>query len=175
MGKNRYIERVDENLSIIRSFLTCCILRYKQKEHIDSRTRIGAEEITATLGSRRRRDFRRLERGCCFKENRFRSMSIQEYSVFYRNSQINFQWCGLKTAFPDSVNVLNLEPWKENSYLLRLENIIANAEDPNYSKNVTVNIAVSTFSLYILIAFSEVKQTLKCNRFAILIITTLPN
>lgn len=71
------------------------------------------------------------------------------------SKKINFEWSGLKYALPDNVHILNLQPWKDKSYLLRLENIIAKGEDPNYSNEVTVDIA-NLFSPY---TVSSIRET----------------
>ncbi|KAJ8915810.1 hypothetical protein NQ315_004622 [Exocentrus adspersus] len=72
------------------------------------------------------------------------------------SKKINLQWSGLKTALPDNVNILNLEPWKDDSYLLRLEHIVAKGEDANHSKEVEVNIA-DLFSPYSISSIRETK------------------
>ncbi|KAJ8940812.1 hypothetical protein NQ314_010570 [Rhamnusium bicolor] len=68
---------------------------------------------------------------------------------------LNFQWSGLQHALPDNVNILSLEPWKESSYILRLEHIMAKDEDINYSKEVTVDIS-EIFSPY---TISSIRET----------------
>ncbi|KAJ8970122.1 hypothetical protein NQ317_003840 [Molorchus minor] len=65
----------------------------------------------------------------------------EAWSLENIQSKINFEWSGLKAALPDNVNILNLEPWKDGSYLLRLEHILAKDEDMNYSKEVSVNVS----------------------------------
>lgn len=40
---------------------------------------------------------------------------------------------------PQNVHLLTLEPWKDNSVLIRFEHILESNEDPQYSKSVTFN------------------------------------
>jgi lysosomal alpha-mannosidase len=48
------------------------------------------------------------------------------------------QYSGLKESLPMNVHVLTVEPWKEESLLLRLEHIMEKNEDPVLSLPVAV-------------------------------------
>lgn len=43
-------------------------------------------------------------------------------------------------ALPQNIHLLTLEPWRDNSYLVRLEHLLEKDEDPIYSKTVTFDI-----------------------------------
>lgn len=45
----------------------------------------------------------------------------------------------MSLSLPQNIHVLTLEPWKDNSVLIRFEHILSIGEDPEYSKNVTFN------------------------------------
>lgn len=45
----------------------------------------------------------------------------------------------MSLSLPQNIHVLTLEPWKDNSALIRFEHILSVGEDPEYSKNVTFN------------------------------------
>ncbi|EFA08767.1 lysosomal alpha-mannosidase [Tribolium castaneum] len=68
---------------------------------------------------------------------------------------LNFIFEGLKKTLPENVHILTLEPWKDNSFVLRLEHILENNEDVNLSQSVTVNLEnlFATFNL------TEIKET----------------
>lgn len=41
---------------------------------------------------------------------------------------------------PQNIYLMTLEPWRENSYLLRLEHLLEKAEDEKYSKPATFDL-----------------------------------
>lgn len=49
---------------------------------------------------------------------------------------------GLRKALPPNVQILTLEPWKDDSVLLRLEHLFEIGEAGNLSQPVEVNIQV---------------------------------
>lgn len=51
-------------------------------------------------------------------------------------TQFNDMHSALSSSLPPNVNLLTLEPWKENSILVRFEHILEKNEDPSYSKPV---------------------------------------
>lgn len=57
------------------------------------------------------------------------------------------QWIGCKAngeqGLPPNLNVLNFEPWKDDTFLLRLEHIFEQNEDKEYSKEVSVELKVN--------------------------------
>lgn len=53
-----------------------------------------------------------------------------------------FQKSGLAKALPPNVHILTLEPWKDDTVLLRLEHIFEVGETENLSKPVEINIQV---------------------------------
>lgn len=57
----------------------------------------------------------------------------------YQKSRI-MELSGLRTALPPNVNVLTLEPWIGFSFLLRLEHVFEQNEDPTYSKSAVVKL-----------------------------------
>mgnify|MGYP005983619713 len=57
---------------------------------------------------------------------------------------VNLQFSNLKTSLPDNVQLLTLEPWKDNTILLRLEHVLEKDDDPNLSVDVTVDLSVNT-------------------------------
>lgn len=61
----------------------------------------------------------------------------------------------MKATLPDNVHILTLEPWKEDSYILRLEHILENNEDETLSQAVTANLE----GLFTLFDISEIKET----------------
>jgi lysosomal alpha-mannosidase len=54
------------------------------------------------------------------------------------------QFDGLAKTLPDNVHILTLEPWQEDSYILRLEHILENNEDDSLSQAVSVDLSVLT-------------------------------
>lgn len=56
--------------------------------------------------------------------------------------KINFslQYSALSLSLPQNVNLMTLEPWKENSILVRFEHILEANEDPEYSKPAMFNL-----------------------------------
>jgi lysosomal alpha-mannosidase len=58
------------------------------------------------------------------------------------NCQLNFQFEGIKPTLPDNVHIMTLEPWQEDSFVLRLEHILEKNEDDNLSQSVTVDLTV---------------------------------
>lgn len=52
----------------------------------------------------------------------------------------NLQFSNLKTPLPENVHILSLEPWNNNTVLLRLEHILEKNDDENLSKEVTVDL-----------------------------------
>lgn len=53
------------------------------------------------------------------------------------------QLSALKKALPPNVHILTLEPWKDDTILLRLEHLFEVNETRRYSAPVTVNLQVS--------------------------------
>ncbi|KYB25900.1 lysosomal alpha-mannosidase-like precursor [Tribolium castaneum] len=70
-------------------------------------------------------------------------------------SALNFNFEGLKTTLPDNVHILTLEPWKDDSYILRLEHILENNEDATLSTTATVNLE----GLFTLFEITEIRET----------------
>ncbi|CAH1119882.1 unnamed protein product [Phaedon cochleariae] len=64
-----------------------------------------------------------------------KGLSYQKYKAKYV-----MQYNGLTRNLPDNVQILTLEPWKANTFLLRLEHVIENNEDPVLSKPVEVDL-----------------------------------
>ncbi|XP_050536747.1 lysosomal alpha-mannosidase-like [Daktulosphaira vitifoliae] len=54
--------------------------------------------------------------------------------------EITMQYSSMRNSLPKNVQLLTLEPWKENTILLRLEHIFEYNEDKNLSKPVTLNL-----------------------------------
>ncbi|XP_017786052.1 PREDICTED: lysosomal alpha-mannosidase isoform X1 [Nicrophorus vespilloides] len=73
--------------------------------------------------------------------------------VHYKN-QYKMKYSGLTQNLPDNVQILTLEPWKGNSYLLRLEHIFEKGEDKNLSTPVSVNLK-DLFTAFKLKSFKE--------------------
>lgn len=46
-------------------------------------------------------------------------------------------------SVPSNIHILTLEPWKDDSVLLRLEHLFELDESPKYSVPTTVNIKVN--------------------------------
>lgn len=51
-----------------------------------------------------------------------------------------FQYSALSLSLPQNVNLMTMEPWKENSILVRFEHILEVNEDPEYSKPAMFNL-----------------------------------
>lgn len=51
-----------------------------------------------------------------------------------------FQYSALSLSLPQNVNLMTLEPWKENSILVRFEHILERNDDPEYSKPAMFNL-----------------------------------
>ncbi|XP_049819511.1 lysosomal alpha-mannosidase-like isoform X2 [Aethina tumida] len=67
-------------------------------------------------------------------------------------NEINFEYVSIKKSLPDNVNVLTLEPWKDNSYILRLENIYESDENSNVA-------TVDLNHIFEKIQFSNIQET----------------
>ncbi|XP_044269680.1 lysosomal alpha-mannosidase-like [Tribolium madens] len=70
-------------------------------------------------------------------------------------SVLHFSFEGLRKVLPDNVHILTFEPWKEDSFVLRLEHILENNEDTNLSQSVSVNLE----DLFAFFDISEIKET----------------
>ncbi|XP_024086114.1 lysosomal alpha-mannosidase-like [Cimex lectularius] len=69
--------------------------------------------------------------------------------LFFTPTKMNFEtwqaaykmeYSGLESALPDNVQILTLEPWTATTHILRLEHIIEKNDDPELSKQATVNL-----------------------------------
>lgn len=60
--------------------------------------------------------------------------------IHVENANFSFQYSALSLSLPQNVNLMTLEPWKENSILVRFEHILEANEDCEYSKPATFNI-----------------------------------
>ncbi|XP_049776423.1 lysosomal alpha-mannosidase-like [Schistocerca cancellata] len=65
------------------------------------------------------------------------------------------QFSGLRQELPQNIKILTLEPWKDNSLLLRLEHILENEEDTNLSQPATVNLE----ALFTPFSISSIRET----------------
>lgn len=65
--------------------------------------------------------------------------------IFYKLIYI-LQTSGLNKALPPNVHILTLEPWKDDTILLRLEHLFEVGEAQQMSQPVEVNIQVSFYS-----------------------------
>ncbi|XP_046667795.1 lysosomal alpha-mannosidase-like [Homalodisca vitripennis] len=63
------------------------------------------------------------------------TLSLAEWQAAYY-----MEFSGLKTALPDNVQILTLEPWKGTSFLLRLEHILEKDDDEDATEPVVVNL-----------------------------------
>lgn len=54
-----------------------------------------------------------------------------------KNNLIKFQHSGLAQSLPQNIHLMSMEPWKENSFLVRFEHILEANEDKEYSKPVS--------------------------------------
>ncbi|XP_072398925.1 lysosomal alpha-mannosidase-like [Diabrotica undecimpunctata] len=79
---------------------------------------------------------------------------------------IKFQWNGLTInegkGLANNINILNFEPWKEDTYLLRLEHILAIGEDKELSEKASVDLKY-LFDPFVISSISEL--TLGANEF----------
>ncbi|XP_060520800.1 lysosomal alpha-mannosidase-like [Cylas formicarius] len=71
-------------------------------------------------------------------------LTFEEYQ---RQHSMQFQ--GLTTTLPRNVHILTLEPWRDDSFLLRLEHIFAKEEHPILSQPAVIDIKdlFSTFTI----------------------------
>lgn len=53
---------------------------------------------------------------------------------------VSFQYSALSLSLPQNVNLMTLEPWKDNSILVRFEHILEGHDDPEYSKPAMFNL-----------------------------------
>lgn len=65
--------------------------------------------------------------------------------VFFTNQEVSekskiLEYSILKQALPDNVQLLTLQPWDDDTLLIRLEHILEKDEDPQLSKDVTVDL-----------------------------------
>ncbi|XP_057661695.1 lysosomal alpha-mannosidase-like isoform X1 [Diorhabda carinulata] len=63
------------------------------------------------------------------------NLSFEQYKTKYI-----MEYAGLKRSLPDNVQILTLEPWKADTFLLRLEHVIEIHEDAKLSLPVTVDL-----------------------------------
>ncbi|XP_028137565.1 lysosomal alpha-mannosidase [Diabrotica virgifera virgifera] len=79
---------------------------------------------------------------------------------------MNFQWNGLTInegkGLANNIHILNFEPWKEDTYLLRLEHIFAISEDEELSKKASVDLKY-LFDPFVISSMSEL--TLGANEY----------
>ncbi|XP_059608045.1 lysosomal alpha-mannosidase-like [Phlebotomus argentipes] len=67
----------------------------------------------------------------------FSDASSYEYEDWRKIS--SHLWSGMTLSLPQNVKLLTLEPWDEQSFLVRFEHILEHTDDPEYSKSVTFN------------------------------------
>nr|XP_008200004.1 PREDICTED: lysosomal alpha-mannosidase [Tribolium castaneum] len=65
------------------------------------------------------------------------------------------QHSGLKSDLPENVHLLTLEPWDDDTVLLRLEHVLEKGEDDNLSKDVTVDLS----DLFTFFTINELQET----------------
>ncbi|KAJ3628804.1 hypothetical protein MTP99_013243 [Tenebrio molitor] len=65
------------------------------------------------------------------------------------------EFSSLKTPLSDNVHILTLEPWNENTLLLRLEHIMEKDEDENLSQETTVDLS----DLFATFTITELEET----------------
>ncbi|CAK9820569.1 Lysosomal alpha-mannosidase [Anthophora plagiata] len=75
---------------------------------------------------------------------------------------VTMQNTGLAKRLPPNVHILTLEPWKDDTILLRLEHIFELGETVSYSKPVEINIQ-DLFSTFTIVSVKEV--TLGANQW----------
>lgn len=69
------------------------------------------------------------------------SVCLGKYMVFlFLLIDFSLQYSALSLSLPQNVNLMTLEPWKENSILVRFEHILEASEDFEYSKPATFNL-----------------------------------
>ncbi|XP_069699537.1 lysosomal alpha-mannosidase-like [Periplaneta americana] len=78
-------------------------------------------------------------------------------------SNFNMEYSGLKTSLPSNIQILTLEPWKEQTLLLRLEHILEENEDTELSKPADVAFE-DLFTLFVVSSSHE--TTLAANQWA---------
>lgn len=66
------------------------------------------------------------------------------------------EYSGLKVSLPRNIKILTLEPWNNNTVLLRLEHLFEKGEDEQLSKSVTIDLR----KLFVNLPFSQVTETL---------------
>jgi lysosomal alpha-mannosidase len=52
------------------------------------------------------------------------------------------QYEGLTRTLPENVQILTLEPWRDNTYLVRLEHMFEKDEDAVLSNPITIHLEV---------------------------------
>ncbi|KAJ8919704.1 hypothetical protein NQ315_006232 [Exocentrus adspersus] len=60
----------------------------------------------------------------------------------------------LDHSLPSNVHLLTLEPWSDNAILIRLEHVLEKEEDPNLSKEVTVDVS-GLFKTFKIVSMKE--------------------
>jgi lysosomal alpha-mannosidase len=81
--------------------------------------------------------------------------SSDDLSLDNIQSTLNLNFDGLAKTLPDNVHILTLEPWQEDSYILRLEHILENNEDDSLSQAVSVDLS----GLFSLFEVTEIRET----------------
>lgn len=84
-------------------------------------------------------------------------ITIEQFRTKYKTSHSS-----LTRSLPDNVQILTLEPWKGNTFLLRLEHVLEINEDPVLSKPITVDLK-NLFSPFDIINLRE--TTLGANQW----------
>jgi lysosomal alpha-mannosidase len=88
--------------------------------------------------------------------------SSDDLSLDNVQTNFNFNFEGLKATLPDNVHIVTLEPWQDDSFILRLEHILEKNEDDNLSQSVTVDLT----GLFSLFDITEIRETaLAANRW----------
>jgi lysosomal alpha-mannosidase len=67
----------------------------------------------------------------------------------------NLQFSNLNRPLDDNVQILTLEPWKDDTLLLRLEHVLEKNEDENLSKETTVDLS----DLFATFTITELQET----------------
>ncbi|KAI4469648.1 alpha-mannosidase [Holotrichia oblita] len=78
--------------------------------------------------------------------------SASDFNAY--KTQYNMRYAGLLRSLPDNVQILTLEPWKADTFLLRLEHVLEKSEDPILSQPVTVDLK-NLFSTFDIIWYNE--------------------
>jgi lysosomal alpha-mannosidase len=68
---------------------------------------------------------------------------------------INFKYEGLTRTLPENVQILTLEPWRDNTYLVRLEHMFEKDEDAVLSNPITIHLE----DLFTTFSISEIGET----------------